>query len=222
MVTTLESVRLAIQRKQNIKFSPIQVYIIGFDASQAHPWRFVYQGCAVRKENGSMCRKSVNGPFRCRLHHSFELGTWAYMYRFDLFLADSTLAKNAPPMRVTIFDHASTLLSMPAEVFADLSEVAQLLHVQKVSRRLHQMVTVNLSFNPRDPFPILQGLFLYEDSQHLSSCGSQGTPRALCVDQTAGSSSSRAQGTTSGKKDVRTMLLDIVEQLDDAHITEDA
>jgi hypothetical protein len=62
MAATLQEMRDAIQSNSRVKFDPIQVYITKFDVSAEYPWKFVYKGCTVKKEDGYLCFNAIVGP----------------------------------------------------------------------------------------------------------------------------------------------------------------
>jgi hypothetical protein len=67
------------------------------------------------------------------------------------------LGPDSPPLGVTVFDATSTILCMGLERFFELSEMEQFVHVHKHTTQ-QELITVFLSYNPKNPFAILQGV----------------------------------------------------------------
>jgi hypothetical protein len=170
------------------------------------------------------------------MHNAWADGTWAFMYRFYLYLYDSMLGLKSPPMQVIVFDAAATILIMNPDAFLQLSELAQFQHVHKCTKQV-ELLTVYLSYNPKDYFCILQGLSTDDNDCHIVNyIGRQGTPSSLgsgtpskyhtSIQSMSGSSSVAAsstskQGATSNKKDVKKILFDLMDALGHASINKD-
>ncbi|CAM6095064.1 unnamed protein product [Calypogeia fissa] len=117
--------RAAFQGIVTKSYGPMEVFIMGFEATIPHPNRFIYSGCTAQVSNGRLCSKTVVGVYRCKLHNSLKDRTWKKTYRFDTFLADGSLGRRCPPLRASVFDAAEELIGLPTVDFEQKTPDAQ-------------------------------------------------------------------------------------------------
>jgi hypothetical protein len=187
----------------------------------------VYRGCTVKKDDGFLCAKAVVGSLKCPLHKSSPAGAWEYMYRFHIFLCDSALGLDSPPLRLTIFVAAPIILCIGPERFSELSEMEQIVHVHK-HKTQHELITVFLSYNPKNPFAILQGV---GTDCGQTTCTPRGvatfcSPSKYQTPMSASSSTSKQASSNTSKqqtaeKDVKNILFDLMDALGHASIAKD-
>lgn len=113
-------------------FGPISAYLVNFVSPIAHPRCFTYHACTQIGDNGRMCSKTIEGPYKCG-HLSMDRGTWTEQYRFDVILVDCSVGEDCPPLRAAVFDAGMTLLGgRTPEAFALLDEDVQVSTVREV------------------------------------------------------------------------------------------
>ncbi|CAM6089791.1 unnamed protein product [Calypogeia fissa] len=110
-------------------------YVVNFDAPIAYPRKFIYKGCTKLVENGRPCAKTVEGQKKCE-HGSLISETWAFMFRFDVFLVDGSIGSDCPPLQVGIFNAAIGLLGMTPPFFNKKPETEQLSIVHGVLKTM--------------------------------------------------------------------------------------
>ncbi|CAM6120650.1 unnamed protein product [Calypogeia fissa] len=144
--------------------------------------------------------------------------TWAFMFRFDIFLVDGSIGPDCPPLQVGIFDAAIGLFGMTAPFFNQKPETEQLSIVNGV---LKQMPLLEIYIRVKAGFATIQSLDVLPDMSpnplHRSPQGRTPTYRSTrneastaSVDSSGGRGGS---GSQSQLNSVKAKLLDVISSL---------
>jgi hypothetical protein len=232
MSDTIRIVKSSLEHGETNTFK-LQVYIVNFDANVDFPSKFVYIGCCRPGGAGQRCAKKLDSISQCQRHGN-SLGSSSKMYRFDLYLVDSSVGPDCPPLRATIFEAASNLLGMNPTDFSQQSDYDQFLMVHSVTNCM-QLIDVVISTRPGQV--VVQSILTVLDDvdatpapaqtrraysvtprqNHLSTPSSYFTPQEdTRLDPTP--SSGRSQGNLSQLSNLKSKLQDLIEIIDLTHI----
>lgn len=203
---TIRDVRHCIEAGTRRDYGPLKAFVVNFDADNPFPRKFYYHGCTHKDLGGKLCGRTVEGASQCN-HNSMVAGTWAHVYRFDIFLVDSSVGIECPPLRVTCFNAACSLMGLSAAYFSTKPHQEQyhLLH-----DAMRKMSLVEVTIRVKDYSAIVQTLQVIpmEDKNE----------DILGIRPTQGATQKSVPVAETRLKHVKAKLKDLLEELDKAHI----
>ncbi|CAM6084927.1 unnamed protein product [Calypogeia fissa] len=221
-IQSLRKVRKSVDLREIFMYGPMTAYLVNSDAPVAYPRKFIYKGCTKLVENGRPCGKTVEGQKKCE-HGSLISETWAFMYRFDIFLVDGSIGSDCPPLRAGIFNAATGLLGMTPPFFNQKAETEQLSIVHGV---LNKMPLVEIYVRVKASNATIQSLDVLPDMEcHISDnplypMPQERTPTTLYIlrgeASTTSVSSSRDRGGSASQSQLNSLkakLLDVISTL---------
>ncbi|CAM6105707.1 unnamed protein product [Calypogeia fissa] len=138
---TLADVNRAIANFETATFRPLPAWLVNFEALNEFPRKFYYRGCTRTSTSGRACTKTVEGLFACP-HSSSKDSSSVEMYRFDVFLVDTSIASDAHPIKATIFQFAKELTGLSAQDFSLKGDFEQYALVHAVTTRMHEVEVI--------------------------------------------------------------------------------